>query len=92
MGRGLFLAGSVLVPLAFGLVPGFLPSRSTSVVRWILWLGVLGLATWYGYAMRDAPPTYRALAWGRIAVSASLSLVVLVFGTGRRRAVRRRDY
>ena len=79
---GLFNAGSVLVPLAFGLVPAFLPSGTPAVLRWGLWLVILGLACWYGLAMADAPAAYRMLAWTTIGASAALSFVVLLAETG----------
>lgn len=82
MADGLFLAGSVLVPLIFGLVPGCLPVRTHPAIRLGLWLAALALAGWYGYAMTDAPASYRLLAWVSIGVSALLSLIVLVTETG----------
>ena len=85
VGEGLFLAGSVLVPLIFGLIPGFLPTRSNPAIRWILWLAILGSAAWYGNAMAEAPAAYRMLAWSTIAISAALSLIVLVVEVGRPR-------
>jgi FtsH-binding integral membrane protein len=85
MAGGLFFAGSVLVPLVFGLVPAFLPLRSPAALRWGLWLVLLGLAGWYGEAMRDAPAAYQFIAWTTIAISATLSLVVLIAETGRPR-------
>lgn len=85
VGEGLFLAGSVLVPLLFGLIPGFLPGGTNPAIRWILWLAVLGLAAWYGNAMAEAPASYRLLAWATITVSALLSLIVLIADLGRPR-------
>ena len=61
VGEGLFLAGSVLVPLIFGLIPGFLPTRSNPAIRWILWLAILGSAAWYGNAMAEAPANHRRI-------------------------------
>ena len=81
----LFMAGTVAVPLVFGLVPGFLPVRTHSAVRWGLWLAVMGMAGWYGLAMNDAPAAIRLLAWVTIGLSATLSLTVLVAETGRPR-------
>lgn len=89
MSSGLFNAGSVLVPLLFGLVPAFLPPRTHAVVRWALWLALFGLAALYGRAMQAAPPSYRAVAWVTIAVSAGLSLLVLIAHTGEPRRRRR---
>ena len=79
------MAGTVLVPLVFGLVPAFLPVRTNAIIRWGLWLAVLGLAAWFGLAMNAAPESIRLVAWATIAVSAALSLVVLVAETGRPR-------
>lgn len=86
----LFNAGSVLVPLAFGLVPGFLPAAVHPAVRWSAWIVVLGLAFWYGTAMAAAPSSYRLIAWGTIAASATLSFAVFAAETGlpRRRSPR----
>ena len=82
MFEGLFNAGSVLVPLAFGLVPAFLPAGTHPALRWGLWLIILALACWYGVAMADAPAAYRMLAWTTIGASAALSFIVLVAETG----------
>ena len=88
MANGLFYAGSVLVPLAFGLVPAFLPQRCPFLLRWGLWLAVLALTVWYGHMMDVAPETYRLLAWATIIVSAILSFIVLATDTGRPRQPR----
>ena len=85
----LFLLSPVLVPLAFGLVPAFLPARSPPALRWGLWLVLLALAAWYGHAMRDAPDAFRMIAWSTVAASALLSLMVLVAETGRPRRLHR---
>lgn len=85
MQQGLFYAGSVLVPLVFGLVPAFLPAGSPAVLRWSLWLATLMAVCVYGFAMNDAPASFRMLAWAVIAVSAILSFIVLVAETGRPR-------
>ena len=82
----LFTAALVLVPLLFGLVPGFLPMRTPALVRWGLWLAVLALAIWYGLAMKDAAGAVWLVVWSTIAASAILSLLVLVAETGRPRA------
>ena len=88
MPDALFFAGSVLVPLVFGLIPAFLPVGAPQVVRWLAWLAALALTVWYGAAMRDAPDAFRLVAWGTIAASATLSLIVLVAETGQRPRVR----
>lgn len=59
--------------------------RSPAALRWGLWLVLVGLAAWYGIAMGGAPAAYRLVAWATIALSAILSLVVLVTETGRPR-------
>ena len=79
----LFIAGSVAVPLLFGLVPAFLPLRSPFVLRWALWLAALGLTAWYGVEMDSAPAAYRLVAWTTIIASAVLSFIVLATDTGR---------
>jgi FtsH-binding integral membrane protein len=88
MVEGLFYAGSVLVPLVFGLVPAFLPLRSPFVLGWGLWLAALGLTAWYGHEMDSAPAAYRMVAWATIIVSAVLSFIVLATDTGRPRQER----
>jgi FtsH-binding integral membrane protein len=88
MVEGLFYAGSVLVPLVFGLVPAFLPLRSPFVLGWGLWLAALGLTAWYGHEMDAAPAAYRMVAWATIIVSAVLSFIVLATDTGRPRQER----
>ena len=80
---GLFYAGSVLIPLLFGLVPGFLPFGTAAVIRWLAWLAALGIASWYGHAMKVAPAAYQMMAWGSIAMSAGLSGILLVMQTGQ---------
>ena len=85
MADGLFYAGSVLVPLVFGLVPAFLPLRSPFVLRGLVWLAALALTAWYGLAMDSAPSALRLLAWTTIIVSAVLSFIVLATDTGRPR-------
>jgi FtsH-binding integral membrane protein len=88
MVEGLFYAGSVLVPLVFGLVPAFLPLRSPFVLRWGLWLAALGLTAWYGHEMDAAPAAYRLVAWATVIASALLSFIVLATDTGWRRRER----
>ena len=85
----LFNAGSVLVPIAFGVVPGFLPVGIHPAIRWAAWLIVLAFAAWYGAAMAAAPASYRWIAWGTIAASALLSFAVLAAETGLPRRRRR---
>lgn len=89
MSGPLFNAGSVLVPIAFGLVPGFLPLGTHPALRWAAWVAVLGVAAWYGDAMTSAPAAYRWIAWGTIAASALLSFAVLAAETGLPRRRRR---
>lgn len=79
----LFVAASVLIPLAFGLVPAFLPPRVPALARWSLWLVVLALTGWYVHLLRDAPSPYPLMALIFLIVSAALSLIVLVVETGR---------
>lgn len=79
----LFQLSPVLVPLAFGLVPAFLPPCASQLLRWGMWLVLLGLGAWYGLAMRDEPAAFRMIAWLTVAASALLSLIVLIAETGR---------
>ena len=88
MDEVLFTAALVLVPLLFGLVPAFLPLRTPATVRWGLWLAVVAAAAWYGLAMAGAAGAIRLIVWTTIAVSATLSLIVLVARTGQPRPAR----
>lgn len=84
------IAGYVLIPLGFGLVPGLLPRRVPLTGRWILWLALLGTCTWYVASMRDAPHSLNWLALVLLWLSSLLSLSVLIAET-RRRGVGRRN-
>lgn len=78
MPSGLFLAGYLLLPIAFGLVPAFLPRRAPSLVRWGLWLVILLAGAVYALAMQRAGGPFGWLALGCFAASSALSLYVLV--------------
>lgn len=90
MHDALIVAGSVFIPLAFGLVPAFLPATVPALFRWTLWLAVLALTGWYVHLMRETPNPYPFLALVILLVSAGLSMVVLVVETGRYARPRRR--
>ena len=82
------IAGYVLIPLVFGLIPGFLPRRVPLAVRWCLWLVLL--VTWaaYAQALRAAAPPFPWLVLVPFWLSSLLSLVVLVAETRRERLAR----
>ena len=79
----LFIAGCVLVPLGFGLVPAFLPRKVPIFVRWCLWLVLLAVSATFVSTMRGAPQSYGAMALGIFWASMLLSLVTLVVETRR---------
>ena len=90
MVESLFVAASVFIPLAFGLVPGFLPPSVPAIGRWVSWLAVVVGTGWYVHLLRDAPSPFPLMALVFLVVSAGLSLVVLVVDTNRAPAPRRR--
>jgi len=87
MVTGTFLAGSLLLPIAFGLIPAFLPRRYPAAVRWGLWLVILLAGVGYALAMKRGNAPFIGLALGSFAASSALSLFVLVVES--RRAARR---
>ena len=84
------IAGYILIPLVFGLVPGLLPRRVPLAVRWGLWLVLL--VTWaaYAQALRAAPAPFPWLVLVPFWLSSLLSLLVLVAETRRERRARGR--
>ncbi len=88
MPTGAFLAGYLLLPIAFGLVPAFLPRRIRPVARWGLWLAILLAGASYVLLMKRENAPFVGLALGCFAASSALSLFVLVV-EGRRAARRR---
>ena len=87
MPTGPFLAGYLLLPFAFGLVPAFLPRRVPAAARWALWLVLLLASAGYTLRMKSENEPFIWLALGCFAASSALSLVVLV---GESRRARRR--
>ena len=87
MPTGAFLAGYLLLPIAFGLVPAFLPRRVPAAARWGLWLAILLAGAGYVLLMERENAPFVGLALGCFAASSALSLVVLVL-EGRRAAGR----
>ena len=77
------MAGAVLIPLAFGLVPAFLPRSVPIFIRWCLWLVLLAASATFVGAMRAAPPLLAWLAFGTFCASMLLSLWVLIVETRR---------
>lgn len=86
MREGLFVIVSVFIPLVFGLVPAFLPSRVPIILRWLLWLTLVVVAGWYVHRLGEFASPYPELALLYLIVSASLSLAVLAAFTFRRRS------
>ena len=80
-----FIAGCILTPLGFGLVPGLLPTRVPLVARWTLWLILIGLASWFLGTVSDLPKPFPLLARCAFWLSSLLSLYVLLVETGRAR-------
>lgn len=80
-----FIAGSILIPLGFGLIPGMLPRRVPLARRWALWLVLVGVATGYVASLRDASHSLPELALALLGLSSLLSLVVLLAETARRK-------
>jgi hypothetical protein len=85
------IAGYILIPIGFGLVPGLLPPRVPLTARWTLWLALLALSALYVSSLEDAPDPYFWLALVPFWLSSLLSLCVLVAearraGRSRRKA------
>ena len=77
------IAGAVLVPLGFGLVPAFLPRSVPLFVRWALWVAVLAAAAAYVAVLAATPPPFQAVALISAALAALLSMFVLLAETRR---------
>ena len=78
-----FIAGCILIPLAFGLIPAFLPPRVPTISRWILWLMLIALSGWFVLRMSERPHPLTLLALAIFCLSSLLSLYVLVAETKR---------
>lgn len=83
MSEILLIAGSGLVPLAFGLVPGFLPPSVPLFVRWALWVAVLAATIAYIAILSAAPPPLQTVTFVSSSLAMALSLAVLVAETRR---------
>lgn len=79
----LFIAGAVLVPLGFGLIPAFLPRAMPMSVRWALWATVLAATIVYVAVLAGAPPPFQPVALVSAVLAALLSLTVLLAETRR---------
>ena len=77
----LIIAGAVLVPLGFGLVPAFLPRSVPLFVRWALWVAVLAVTAAYVAVLAGTPPPFQAVALISAALAAMLSMLVLLAET-----------
>ena len=79
------IAGHVLIPLAFGLVPALLPSRMAVQQRWGIWLLLAIAGSAYAYWLQSAADPFPWLVIASFSLSSLLSLFVLVVATMRRR-------
>ena len=77
------LAGAVLIPLGFGLVPGFLPRSVPLFARWALWAVVLAATAAYVAVLADSPLPLQLVSLGSSVLAMMLSLAVLVAETRR---------
>ena len=77
------MAGAVLVPLGFGLVPAFLSRNVPIAVRWCLWLILLAASATFVSVTSSAPRPYDYLALASFCVSTALSFWVLMVETKR---------
>ncbi len=78
-----FIAGAILVPFGFGLVPAFLPRAVPVFVRWCLWLIVFAVSVTFAAAMQGAPQYFGWMALGSLCLSMLLSLWLLIVDTRR---------
>jgi FtsH-binding integral membrane protein len=83
MPTGAFLAGYLLLPIAFGLVPAFLPRRVPVAARWRLWLAILVAGVGYALFMKRENEPFVWLALGGFTASSALSLFFLVLESHR---------
>ena len=77
------IAGYILIPLGFGMIPALLPRRVPMTVRWILWLLLLATSAAYVHSLSDKPDPYSWLVLVPFWLSSLLSLYLLVAETGR---------
>ena len=82
------IAGHVLIPLTFGLIPGLLPAGVSLHVRWASWLMLVAAGTTYVAWLQGGPDPFHWLGLASFTLSSLLSLYVLV-AESRRRRVRR---
>ncbi len=83
MDDALIIAGAVLVPLGFGLIPAFLPPAISLSLRWATWAVVLAAAAAYVATLERAPPPFQMVALATAGLAALLSLLVLLAETRR---------
>ena len=77
------IAGYVLIPLGFGLVPGLLPTRMPPTVRWSIWLALLAISAAYVASIKDRPEPFPWLVLVPFWLSSLLSLYLLIAEAGR---------
>jgi hypothetical protein len=85
------MAGAVLVPLGFGLVPAFLSKRVPIAVRWCLWLILLAASAIFVTATSGTPQPFAFLALASFCLSTSLSFWILMVETMRSGRVSQRQ-
>jgi hypothetical protein len=77
------IAGHILIPLAFGLVPALLPGRVPLRARWVLWVALLVGGGAFVAWLQDADDPFHWLGIASLALSSLLSFCVLVVERGR---------
>ena len=85
------IAGYVLIPFCFGLVPGLLPRRVSPAMRWVLWLGLLAASAVYVRSLQGEQDPFQWLALVPFGLASLLSLILLVADTRRAGRTPRRD-
>ena len=85
------IAGYVLIPFAFGLVPGLLPRRLPQGIRWTLWLALLAMSAAYVGSLQGEPDPFQWLALVPFGLASLLSLILLLGETRRAGRTARRD-
>jgi Na+-transporting NADH:ubiquinone oxidoreductase subunit NqrB len=72
------MAGHVLIPLVFGLIPACLPSRVPLRARWASWLALFAGGAVYVAWLQGAVDPFHWLGIASLALSSLLSLCMLV--------------
>jgi len=80
------MAGHILIPLLFGLIPGLLPMRVPLRTRWLLWLALIGGGGAFVIWLQEGADPFHWLGIATLALSGSLSLCVLLAESRRMRS------